>query len=211
VPFITAIKPQKKRKNRFNIYLDGKFIFGLSAEILAKSNLSVGRELSDQEVNDLILKNELGKSLDRVYRFLSYRPRSEKEIRDYLRKKEVEEKIVEKVVSKVKKLGYVDDLKFVRWWVEQRSTFRPRGKYVLTIELRQKGVAPEIIDQVLGESIDEVPLAQKAIQKKINEYLKLPPRESRQKIAAYLRRRGFSWETIEKVFDKEEIKKRFLG
>jgi len=202
VPFITAIKPQKKRKNRFNVYLDGKFVFGLSAEILAKSNLSVGRELSAQEVNDLVLKNEIGKSLDRVYRFLSYRPRSEKEIRDYLRKKEVEEKIVEKVVSKVKKLGYVDDLEFVRWWVEQRSTFRPRGKHVLTIELRQKGVAPEIIDQVLGESIDEVPLAQKAIQKKINEYLKLPPRQSRQKIVTYLQRRGFSWETIEKILNK---------
>jgi len=202
VPFITAIKPQKKRKNRFNVYLDGKFVFGLSAEILAKSNLSVGRELSAQEVNDLVLKNEIGKSLDRVYRFLSYRPRSEKEIRDYLRKKEVEEKIVEKVVSKVKKLGYVDDLEFVRWWVEQRSTFRPRGKHVLTIELRQKGVAPEIIDQVLGESIEEVPLAQKAIQKKINEYLKLPPRQSRQKIVTYLQRRGFSWETIEKILNK---------
>jgi len=210
VPFITAIKPQKKRKNRFNIYLDGKFIFALSAEILAKSNLSVGRELSDQEINDLILKNEIGKSLDCVCHFLSYRPRSEKEIRDYLRKKEVEEKIVEKVVSRVKKLGYLDDLEFVRWWVEQRSTFRPRGKRALRAELRQKGIAPEIIDKILNSVVDEVSLAQKAIQKKINEYLELPPRKSRQKIAAYLRRRGFSWETIEKVFDKEEIKKRFL-
>jgi len=211
VPFITAIKSQKKRKNRFNIYLDGKFVFGLSAEALAKANLSVGQELSRKEVDSLIFENELGKSLDRVYHFLSYRPRSEKEIRDYLKRKMISDDLSGKVIAKVKKQGYLDDLEFVRWWVEQRSTFRPRGKRALVAELRQKGVAPEIIDKVLSDVVDEVSLAQKAIQKKINEYLKLPSRESRQKIAAYLRRRGFSWETIEKVFDKEGIKKGFLN
>ena len=205
MPFITAIKPQKKRKNRFNIYLDGKFVFGLPAETLVKANLSVGQELSSQEVNDLILKNELGKSLDRVYRFLSYRPRSEREIRDYLKKKEVNKKITEKVIDKAKKLNYIDDLKFVHWWVEQRSTFRPRGKRALTAELRQKGIAPEIIGQVLEESVDEVVLAKKAVKKKIVIWQKLPLWERRRKLSDYLTRRGFSWEVIKKIVDDSAI------
>ena len=205
MPFITAIKPQKKRKNRFNIYLDGKFIFGLPVEALAKANLSVGRELSSQEVNDLIFKNELGKSLDRVYHFLSYRPRSEKEIRDYLKKKEVDEKVTEKVINKVKKLGYIGDLEFTRWWVDQRSTFRPRGKRALMMELRQKGIAPEIIDQVLGESVNEVVLAKKVVKKKMAILQKLPFWERRRKLSDYLARRGFSWEVIKKIVDDSSI------
>lgn len=205
MPFITAIKPQKKRKNRFNIYLDGKFVFGLPAETLARANLSVGRELSSQEVDDLLFKNEIGKSLDRVYHFLSYRPRSEREIRDYLKKKEVGEKIVEKVMNKVKKLGYVNDLEFVHWWVEQRSTFRPRGKRALVMELRQKGIAPEIIDQVLSESVDEAVLAKKAVKKKMAIWQKLPFWERRRKLSNYLARRGFSWEVIKKIVDDSPI------
>jgi len=203
VPFITSIKSQKRKKNRFNIYLDGKFVFGLSAEALAKVNLNIGQELSFQEINDLIFKNKLGKSLDRVYHFLSYRPRSEKEVRDYLKKKKIDEEITEEIIDKVKKLGYINDLEFAHWWVEQRSTFRPRGKRALRVELRQKWIAPEIINEVLNSITDEVFLAQKAIQKKMEIYKKLPLRESRQKAVAYLQRRGFSWETIKKVLNEK--------
>jgi len=205
VPQISAIKPQKKKKNRFNIYLDGKFVFGLPAEILVKENLSVGRELSSREINNLIFKNRLGKSLDRVYHFLSYRPRSEREVWDYLKKKEVDRKVAGKVINKLEKLGYIDDLEFTRWWVEQRSIFRPRGKRALMMELWQKGVEQEVIDQVLDELVDETVLAKKAVKKKIVTWQKLPWRERRRKLSDYLARRGFSWEAIKEIVDDSSI------
>lgn len=149
---------------------------------------------------------EFQKLLDRAYHFLSFRPRSEKEIKDFLKKKGATEKIWEKIVKKLKKLGYLDDLEFACWWVEQRSLFRPRGKIALEVELRRKGISQEIISRVIEKKVKELPLAKKAAQKKIKVYKNLPALEFRQKMSAFLSRRGFSWQTIKMVLE-EIIKK----
>ena len=86
MPAITSVEPQKK-KERFNIFVDGKFRFGLDAETLVKSGLKVGQEISEKEIEKLVLENEVRKLMDKALRFLSFRPRSESEVRQYLRKK----------------------------------------------------------------------------------------------------------------------------
>ena len=83
MPQITAIKPQEKRKNRFNVYFDGRFGFAISNELLVREGLKVGQELSPQKTEELVAKDRLGRAQEQIYRFLSYRPRSEKEIYDY--------------------------------------------------------------------------------------------------------------------------------
>ena len=130
------------------------------------------------------------KLLDKTYRFLSYRPRSEREIRNYLKKKNASDEIVQKIVKKLKKLRLIDDLVFCRWWIEQRITFRPRGKFALQVELRQKGIDSEMAKKVIEAMVDEVKLAKKVIQGK---------KANRQKLSALLARRGFSWEIIRQV------------
>lgn len=205
MPRITKIKPQKNKK-RVNVYLDGKFAFGLPTETAVEVGLKVGQELSGEETEALIFKNEFQKLLDRAYHFLSFRPRSEKEIKDFLKKKGATERISEKIIKKLKRLRYLDDLKFAYWWVEQRISFRPRGKIALKMELRQKGVDQEIASQVIEEKIEELPLAKKAARKKIKIYQNLSPGKFRQKMSAFLSRRGFSWQTIKMVLE-EIIKK----
>ena len=86
MPLITAIKAQKK-KERYNVFLDGEFGFGIDAEALLKEKLAVGRELKDQEIKGLRDQAEFNKSYEKALNFLSYRPRSEREVRDYLEKK----------------------------------------------------------------------------------------------------------------------------
>ena len=130
------------------------------------------------------------KLLDKTYRFLSYRPRSEREIRNYLKKKNASDEIVQKIVKKLKKLRLIDDLVFCRWWIEQRITFRPRGKIALQVELRQKGIDSEMAKEVIEAMVDEIKLAKKVIQGK---------KANRQKLSALLARRGFSWEIIRQV------------
>ena len=202
---ITKIKPQKNKK-RVNIYLDGKFAFGLDADNFLKAGLKVGQELTEKQVEDLIFKNEFQKLLDKAYRILSLRPRSEKEVKDYLAKKKATPKVAQKIIAKLKKLNHLNDQEFARWWVEQRSTFRPRGKFGLVAELRQKGVAKEVIDRVI-KKVDEMSLARKAAQKKIRSYKRLNPREFREKMTAFLARRGFSWSVIKVTID-DFLKKR---
>ena len=132
------------------------------------------------------------KLLDKAYRFLSFRPRSEKEIKDYLKKKKTPARFVQKIIDELKRQKLVDDLEFSRWWIEQRNTFRPKGKIALKIELRQKGVTREIMEEVIEEMVDEFALAKKVFQKK--------------KSPDFLARRGFSWSTIKKVLDESAKK-----
>jgi len=203
---ITKIKPQKNKK-RVNIYLGGKFAFGLDADNFLKAGLKVGQELSEKQVEDLVFKNEFQKLLNKVYRILSLRPRSEKEIKDYLIKKKATEKISQKIIEKLKKLGQINDNAFAIWWIEQRLTFRPRGKFGLRMELKQKGVNKKIIDKVIEQLVDELPLARKVVQKKLKTYKNLPREDFYQKMSAFLARRGFSWPVIKQVVD-ELLKKR---
>ena len=87
MPFVTSIEPQKKKPDRFNIFVDGKFSFGLDAETLVKSGLKTGREISEKEIKKLVFENETNKLMEKALRFLSFRPRSESEVRRYLRRK----------------------------------------------------------------------------------------------------------------------------
>jgi len=197
---ITRIKAQKNKK-RVNIYLDGKFAFGLDADNFLKAGLKVGQNLTEKQVDDLVFKNEFQKLLNRVLRLISRRPRSEKEIRDYLKRKKSPPRLIEAVIKKLKQLKQINDSTFASWWVEQRTTFRPRGKFGLTMELRQKGIDKTIIEKSINK-VDELPLATKLAQKKLKVYKKLPRKEFYQKMSAYLARRGFSWEIIKKVVAK---------
>jgi regulatory protein len=203
VPTITSIKPQKKRK-RFNIYLDERYSFSVSAEVLAKADLKVNQEIPEKEIERLKHQDIESRLYDRVLRFLAYRQRSKKETRDYLKKKGGEIKIINKIIKKLKKQRLIDDRSFAEWWIEQRSCFRPKGRQALYFELIKKGISEEIIEDALFSVKDELLLAQKAAQKKIKNYKNLEPFELRQKMIAFLARRGFSWETIKKVLDHAE-------
>ena len=141
------------------------------------------------------------KILDKVYRFLSLRPRSEKEVADYLKKREISPSDFEKIFKILKEQKLVDDWEFAKWWLEQRETFKPKGKIALKAELKQKGIAEEIIEKALAQ-IDEESLAKEALAKKAKNYRKLPPEEFFRKISQFLSYRGFSWQTIEKVAKK---------
>lgn len=208
MPQITGIRPQKK-KTRFNIYLDGKFAFGLPAEALVKAGLKIGQLLSDKEIEKLIKENEYDKYYNGVLKFISLRPRSEKEISDWFKKREVGQQTKNLVWQKLQDLGYVNDEEFAKWWVEQRQSFRPTGFRGLALELRQKGISQETIVKLLNGSIvslSEREMAKKAAEKKMKLWQKLPPLELKKKMTSFLGRRGFSWEIIEEVID-EIIKK----
>jgi regulatory protein len=211
MPSITAIEPQKKKPDRFNVFVDGKFRFGLDAETLVGSGLRVGQEISEKEIEKLVLENETNKLMEKALRFLSFRPRSERELYDYLRRKFSKRIIdtidapdtIDTVIDRLKHLGYVDDLKFSQWWVEQRQTHRPRGRQLIKNELYQKGISQETINQVLPEDEEsEVGRALQTAKKKLRSYKNLPTPEFKQKMSQYLSRRGFDWETTKEVVDQ---------
>jgi len=204
VPRITDIKPQKRQK-RVNLFLDGEFSFGLSLEALAKFGLEIGQVLPDEKVEKIIKEEELLKVYNRVLKFLSYRPRSRKEIDSWFKRKKVGKETQNLVFKKLKKQNLIDDYEFANWWIDQRASFRPRGARLLKVELRQKGISERIINKVLNQKklkSSEEKLAQKAASKKIRSLKNLSREKAREKLAAFLLRRGFSWEVTKKVADE---------
>lgn len=154
---------------------------------------------------------EFEKCLNSALRFLSFRPRSEKEVRDRLLKKRVSSKTIEQVIIYLKEKDFLSDSKFVRWWIEQRLEFKPKGMRAIKMELRQKGIPSELIEEMLNNlqisNESELEKAKKLAEKKLQQ-LRLSEREEIvKKIGPFLMRRGFDYQTCKQVID-EIAKKR---
>src|SRR5512134_3862735 len=160
---ITAIEAQKRTPNRVNIHLDGEFAFGLARIVAAW--LRVGQELDEKKIEQLQAEDARERAFQQAMLFLSYRERSESEIRQNLRKHEIPEPVIEQTLERLRQDGYANDSQFARAWVENRSTFRPRSRRMMAMELRQKGLSDEAVASAV-ENIDDEALAYEAAQKK---------------------------------------------
>jgi regulatory protein len=196
---ITGIKAGKNpRVQRSNIYLDGKFVFSLDNEVIAKEKLQIGQELSSQVIDILTNADSFQRCLNTAFQFLSYRPRSEMETRERLKKRGYEEGDIEQVIVQLKRLSLLDDTAFATFWKENRTSFNPRGQRMLKMELLHKGVGREIIDETIGD-IDETENAYRSAKSKVKTLLVTDYQVFRRRLGAYLQRRGFSYPVINKV------------
>lgn len=147
---------------------------------------------------------EVKRIFDRAYtkalKYLAIRNRSEKEIRGYLIKNEFHEKIVEKVIDRLLSQNFLNDQDFAEWWIRGRQASRARSQNIIRKELRAKGVADTIIDKALAaEGKDDFTTAKKYFEKRKSRFDKYSGKEYFQKAAAFLQRRGFSWDVVKKV------------
>lgn len=191
---ITALRFQKRNQNRVNVYLDDRFAFGLAA--IEAAHLQVGQTLSDEEIALLQSRDKSERAYERALNFLSYRPRSEAEVRRNLRQAAVDEVAIEAVIERLVRAGLLDDLEFARYWVENRVQFNPRGARALRYELGQKGVAASAIAEAL-EGFDEQASARAVAETRARRLVHLAPRDFHRKLRGYMARRGFSYSVIE--------------
>jgi regulatory protein len=210
---ITDIKEAVKDKNRVNIYIDDKFFCSLDISQVVDLHLKVGKELSDEEYANVKQASEFGKFYTRALEYTLLRPRSSKEIRDYLKKKTLNRKIrvknrltgeyetrekrgydsslVPLVFARLEERGYIDDYRFAKLWIENRNVSKGTSIKKLRLELIQKGIDSRTIEQVLAETNrnDDDELA-KIIAKKRHKYA------DDQKLIQYLVRAGFNYSDV---------------
>ena len=192
---VTALRVGKGRQKRVNLFLDGKFVLSLEAEVVAEKKLHVGQELTETQVEALARAERFHCCLRAATRYLSYRLRSESELRGRLRQHGYDRDIVEAAVVRLKEQGLVDDAAFARFWKDNRQAFRPRSQRLTGLELRRKGVSREIIDQVVGD-IEDDDSAYRAVLGRARK-LNLSDYENfRSRLGGFLRRRGFGYEVI---------------
>jgi len=192
---VTAIGEGKRRKKRVNIFLDGRFAFSLEAEVAVKENLQVGQELSEGDIEALAGAELSQRCSDAALHYLGYRPRSESELRERLKRRGFAGDNVKTVLARLKEQGLVDDLAFAQFWKDNRQSFSPRSQWLTRHELKRKGVAEEVIDQVVAD-IDDEDSAYQAAMSKARSLSIADYQGFRHRLDEYLKRRGFGYGVI---------------
>ncbi len=134
-------------------------------------------------------------ALNLLARWLRHKPRTEAQARAMLTRRGAPPEVIEAALARARQMGWLNDAAFARLWVEERARLRPRARWVLAQELREKGIPERLIQQAL-ETVDDTTLAQAALQQGLRRYGSLPWPEARKKLAAYLARRGFAYALI---------------
>lgn len=209
---ITSIELQAKNKDRVNIHVDGTYRFSLDVFQIGELGVKVGREYSEAELIEIERESQFGKLYSRALVWALTRPHSERETRDYLyrtsrpkRRKNGEltegipADIGERVLERLKEKGYVDDVRFTRFWIENRNLTKGVSRRKLSAELASKGISSELANDVLGLSgRSEADELRKVIAKKAGRY------DDEQKLIAYLARQGFAYDDIKRALVEQD-------
>ncbi len=227
---ITALNADPHDPNKVHVFVDGKHRVAVSLDVAAAERLTVGQPCTPERLQGLHAAQEMNDIFEKALNFLSYRPRSEREVEQRLRKKSYTPEQIEAVMLRLRKRGYVDDREFARFWVTNRMSFSPRGPRLLRSELRQKGVSQDIVDEILAESAetqvelraqaeqiaadnDEVPDEEPVLgtdlanaitlaRKRVRLLSNLDPQTARRRLSNFLTRRGYDYSIIDAVIRK---------
>ncbi|MBR6964701.1 RecX family transcriptional regulator [Candidatus Saccharibacteria bacterium] len=206
---VTDIKQAVKNENRVNVFVNNKYSFSLDIAQLVDFKIKKGQAITEVELEKFKNASEFGKLYQRTLEWVLVRPRSTREVKDYLFKKSIQPikskdpetkktilkkptvdraQFADQIINRLGEKGYLDDERFAKYYVENRFVKKGISKKRLGLELAQKGIAKEIIDQVLDIRSDEEEI-RKIIAKKSKRY-------DADKMISYLTRQGFHFETV---------------
>ena len=187
--------------DRINLFVDGRFLMGVSTVIVLQMGLRLEQELSPEQFEQLHSEEIEQRAVDRALNYLSYRPRSREEVRRYLRRKETPPEIIETALERLDRLDFVNDRTFAGFWIESREHFSPRGARALKNELRMKGVERDVVDELVNDEQDEE-RALRAGRKKAMTLVNTPNIDYatfRNRLGSFLQRRGFGYQIVTKT------------
>ena len=206
---ITALKTQVRDKNRINVSVDGKYRLSLDMTQVIELGMRVGLELTEEELLSIEEESQYGKLYMRALEYVLMRPRSMREMRDYLYRKTrdtrtktgdirkgVSKELTERVFDRLHEKGYLNDEKFAQFWVENRNLRKGSSTRKLQSELSAKGVSSEITERIFSQSErSDTEEIKKVIAKKAKRY------DDSQKLIAYLARQGFRYDDIKQALE----------
>jgi regulatory protein len=191
VAVITAVE-RIRFKRRADIWLDGEKAFSLGLELIAVKGLRPGRELAAEEAEALRSEDERRQAVEGALRLLSMSPRAEKDLRQRLRRRGLGRDAVEAAIGRMRELGYLDDAKFAKSYVESRQSATPRSRRFLAFELGQKGVAKELSEPAL-EGISDEDAAYEAAQRRLSSLRGADLATFQRRLGLFLAARGFGY------------------
>lgn len=197
---ITKLEAQKKNPRRISVYLDGEYAFGL--ERITAAWLQVGQVLTEEKINHLKLQDSVESAYQRALLYQGQREHSQHEIRQYLVGKGYEPELIDNVINRLTDNGSLNNERFARLWVDNRSTYRPRSHRAIAYELKQKGLSEDVIQNALSTAEPDEELALKIAEKYAPRLLNLEWQKFYEKLGGHLARKGFSYNVIKSVSKK---------
>lgn len=191
---ITKIERQKKNKSRFSIFIDEKYAFSISENVYARFVPFVGQELTATDREKIEAAEAESTVKQAALRFRSYRPRSTKEVSDYLRKKGYDEAHIQLALSYLQENRLLNDEEFARMLCRDMLVLKPLGRHSMKQLLIKKGLHRELIESTLSEcysTASEHDLAMREGKKKYQRVASLPPLSQKKRIYEHLMRRGY--------------------
>lgn len=154
--------------------------------------------------SQLPMEEQVPKAYAKSLHYLSFRARSEKEMRDYLTKKGFDLLVIQNIIELLKKEKLINDIEFALNWVEQRQKNKLKSKSFIQFELKLKGIHKDIIKDALKDTQDDYETAKAYFDKRKKRFYGLPPEDYRRKASSFLQNRGFSWEVVKQVLKNSQ-------
>jgi regulatory protein len=205
---VTRIEPQVRRPTRVSVFLDGEFAFGVDRDLIHRHGIREGSELTEEDVERLLFEDECGRIKEQAFRFLAVRDHSERELQLKLQQKGYSAASIRWVLDFLKHYNLLDDRSFAEAFARERVLRRPMGPLLLRAELQKKGIHSDLIDRVVERifrDVNEVELARKAIAQKVRHQTFPLSAKDKKKLADFLLRRGFVWDTVRTVLEELEV------
>lgn len=201
---ITSITAQK-RPGRFNIFLDSKYAFSVAENVLVRMRLYKGRELTGEDLEEIFREDDLEKAVGLALDYLSYSLRTEREVRNRLAREEMEDDVIDAVISRLAGMNLINDREYAGSYVRTMAKTSDKGPRIIADKLREKGVSRCDIEDALTEYTDEMQLdnALKLAEKTATRNRRLSFRQLEGKITQTLIGKGFSQDTASRV--REEL------
>jgi regulatory protein len=183
------------------VFVDGQPALTLETEAVFNQGLHVGQELSSDEMEVLNREGHFCRCLSAATHFLSYRPRSESELRKRLIQRGFQSDNIEAVIERLREQNLVDDVAFALFWKENRDTFSPRSQWLIGLELRRKGVPDDIISTVVSD-VDDDDSAYRAASSRARRLPLADYQTFYRRLGEFLKRRGFSYGIITRTVQR---------
>mgnify|MGYP003093840222 CR=1 FL=1 len=199
---ITDIQEQTKHKNRISIFIDGKFAFGMDKNDLSFMGLKIGMELTQERYDYIVDNTVYVKAYQKADRFIGFKMRTEKEVRDKLKAEEYSQDIIERVIASMLKYKYIDDDAYSRMYARDCRKLKKWGPQRIKAELYKRGINENTSDKALSEL--DIEDTDEIIEALLEKRIKNTPIDlkEKQKHFNFLLRRGFNSEDIKRVIEK---------
>ncbi len=202
---VSAVEPQKKNKNRYNVFVDGEYTASLGAEALVTFGIREGAAVDMETLKEAVSRDNAQYAFDSAVKLIAHKMRTRAELKDRLTERGIDEAAVEDALDKLASYGYVDDAAFAGEYVRSAMQTGRWGRKAVEYRLKDKGIESNVIDEALKEYTeeDEKRIARKQLQAAAGRLKGVEARKARQKEYAALARHGFDYGVISELLEAE--------